>query len=186
MDYIAKKVTKFCLQAELIDADQVEWCCYSLLTTLTNGCGFLLLMTIGLFISPWPQVLLLNLGVAFLRSKTGGLHMSTPISCFFVSLLFECGSLFILPLLSIPVAVTLLMISVIVLMFFAPCNNQAIHCSDAELATMKRDLKRRLLFCGTAVVFLFGLSPLWAYSLILSSVVVSLSVLLSKAGLGIR
>lgn len=186
MDYIADKATRFFLHSGLIDDEQIEWCKYTLQTFLTNSMGFLLLMVIGLLLAPWPQVLFLNLGVAFLRTKAGGLHMPTPTSCFFVSLFFESISLLILPFFSVPALIVLLVVSIGTLFRFAPCNNQAIHCSDHELSLMRRELKWRLIFLVCAIFLLLVLSRPLAYAIGMSTVVVALSVALSKAGFGIR
>lgn len=186
MDTFANKVTSFFLHLDLIDDGQVEWCRYSLQTIFTNIIGFLLLMVIGLFLAPWPQVLLLNLGVAFLRTKAGGLHMPTAMSCFIVSLLFECGCLLVLPFMFEQAAILIFAVSILMLFRFAPCNNQAIHCDAEELSLMKRELHIRLITFSIVALVLIVLSPMLAYAIVMSTVVVSLSVVLSKMGVGIR
>ena len=76
MELLANKLTDCCLRAKLIEENQSDWCRYALQMRITNVGGFLILMAFGLFLAPWPQVILLNLGVAFLRRKTNGLHLS--------------------------------------------------------------------------------------------------------------
>lgn len=186
MNSISSRVTRFCLQMNLIDDDQAEWCIYSVQTFLINSSGFLFLMVIGILLAPWPQVLVLNLGVAFLRSKAGGLHMPTPLSCFLVSLLFEAGSLLALPFISLKTAICLLALSVGVLWSTGPCNNQSIHCSDDELIIMKCELKKRLSMFVIVTLVLFILTPFVANAMVTAAAVVSVSVALSKAGLGIQ
>lgn len=186
MNTFANKVTNFFLHMDLIDDDQIEWCHYSLQTFFTNSSGFFLLMAIGLFLAPWPQVLLLNLGVAFLRTKAGGLHMPTAVTCFIVSLLFECVCLLVLPFMFEQAAILILVVSILVLFRFAPCNNQAIHCDAEELSLMKRELHIRLITFSIVASGLLVLSPMLAYAIVMSTFVVSLSVVLSKMGVGIR
>ena len=88
MELLANRLTDCCLRAKLIEENQSDWCRYALQMRITNVVGFLILMAFGLFLASWPQVILLNLGVAFLRRKTNGLHMATVGGCFSFSLLF--------------------------------------------------------------------------------------------------
>lgn len=61
-----------------------------------NLCGFVILISLGTMVAPFLHVLTLNLGLAFLREKTNGLHMPTKLSCFVFSLFFEYLLLFII------------------------------------------------------------------------------------------
>lgn len=54
-----------------------------------NMGGFLVLICFGAVVASFPQVLFLNLGLAFLREKTNGLHIPTAKSCVVFSLICE-------------------------------------------------------------------------------------------------
>jgi len=186
MEYLAAKLTQRCLRFGFIDAPQEEWCQYTLQTYITNVGGFLILIAFGIFLSPWPQVLILNLGVAFLRSKCGGLHMPTASSCFLISLLFESICLFVLPHLTFGISLFLLLVSLAGLFCLAPCNNDAIHCDGDELKKMREEVLIRLILVVFTLLVLFLCIPGYAYPLVLSCVVVMVSVALSKLGFGIQ
>ena len=94
MERFAKKIVQKCIQTNLIEEDQSDWLLYSLQRRFMNIGGFLFLILLGVLIAPFRQVLLLNLGLAFLREKTNGLHMPTKLSCFVFSLICEYSCLF--------------------------------------------------------------------------------------------
>ena len=96
MERFAKKIVQKCVQMNLIEEDQSDWLSYSLQRRFMNIAGFLFLILLGVLIAPFQQVLLLNLGLAFLREKTNGLHMPTKLLCFVFSLICEYSCLFIL------------------------------------------------------------------------------------------
>lgn len=111
--------------------------------------GLLYLSLFGIIIAPFSQVLLLNLGFAFLRNKTNGLHMPTKISCFAFSLAFQYLCLLALrylqPFLSFE-AIIMLISSTILILGVAPCNNSAIHLSDEELIVIKKHFTKDLYY----------------------------------------
>ena len=73
MEQFAEKIVRKCVQTNLIDEDQSDWLLYSLQRRFMNIGGFLFLILLGVLIAPFQQVLLLNLGLAFLREKTDSL-----------------------------------------------------------------------------------------------------------------
>lgn len=80
MDKLLESITQKCLRENLIDEGQTEWLLYSLQCRVMNIGGFCILIASGLLVAPLPQVLVLNLGLAFLRKRTNGLHMPTKLS----------------------------------------------------------------------------------------------------------
>ena len=70
MERFAEKIVQKCVQMNLIEEDQSDWLSYSLQRRFMNIAGFLFLILLGVLIAPFQQVLLLNLGLAFLREKT--------------------------------------------------------------------------------------------------------------------
>src|SRR5699024_565346 len=89
MDKLIEAIAQKCIRENLIDEDQAEWLQYSLQCKVMNIGGFCILIALGSLVAPFPQVLLLNLGLVFLRKKTNGLHMPTKLSCFAFSLACE-------------------------------------------------------------------------------------------------
>lgn len=189
MEQFAEKIVRKCVQMNLIEEDQSDWLLYSLQRRFMNIGGFLFLILLGVLIAPFQQVLLLNLGLAFLREKTNGLHMPTRLSCFGFSLICEYSCLFILHQLQESVSfasVVLLVISTGLIVALAPCNNAAIHCSLSELQSMKKSVYKRLALYGLIIVIFIMWRPIFANTLIMAESAVALLVALSKVGVGVR
>ena len=189
MDKLLDSITQKCLQANLIDEGQTEWLLYSLQCRVMNISGFCVLIALGLLVAPFPQVLLLNLGLAFLRKRTNGLHMPTKLSCFVFSLLCEYACLFAIRQMASDrslVSLGLLLVSSALILWLAPCNNKAIHLSQDELRTARKGVHIRLAVYLLVVLILFAQMPLFANTLVVAETAVALLVVLARLGVGIR
>lgn len=186
MEQVVKKLTNYCLRAGLIEKDQFDWCQYIFYARITNVGGFLLLMFFGLFIAQWSQVLLLNLGVAFLRSKTNGLHMPTERSCFLVSLLCEYGCLLAIKHFDVINSVGLTLLGAGVILWLAPCNNAAIHYTTEEIRVLRKAVRRRIVIYILIFSVLLIVNSCLAYAWCLAEVAVALFVVAAKCNMGIR
>lgn len=189
MDKLLESITQKFLRENLIDEDQTEWLLYSLECRVMNIGGFCILIALGVLIAPFPQVLLLNLGLAFLRKRTNGLHMPTKLSCFAFSLLCEYVCLCLIHFLdsgkSFP-SIALLVVSSALILWLAPCNNKAIHLSQIELQEARKGVHIRLAVYLLISLILFELTPLLANTLAVAEVAVALLVLLARLGVGIQ
>lgn len=189
MDKLLNSITKKCLQADLIDEGQTEWLLYSLQCRVMNISGFCVLIALGLLVAPLPQVLLLNLGLVFLRKRTNGLHMPTKLSCFAVSLLCEYVCLYVIRLLAsnqLFISLALLIVSSVLILWLAPCNNKAIHLSQDELRTARKGVYIRLAVYLLVILILFSQMPLLANTLVVAESAVALLVVLARIGVGIQ
>lgn len=186
MELLANKLTDCCLRAKLIEENQSDWCRYALQMRITNVGGFLILMVFGLFLASWPQVILLNLGVAFLRKKTNGLHMATVGGCFSFSLLCEYGCLVAIKFMQPLIALALFICATITILVLAPCNNKEIHYTEKEKKCLREAVHRRIVEYTLIVIVLFTIEPVFSYILIMAESSVALLVVLAKRGFGIQ
>ncbi|MGN0644537.1 accessory gene regulator B family protein [Gemmiger sp.] len=189
MDKLMESITQKCLRENLIDEGQTEWLLYSLQCRVMNIGGFCILIASGLLVAPLPQVLVLNLGLAFLRKRTNGLHMPTKLSCCAVSLLCEYVCLYALRLLSpdrLFFSFALLIVSTTLILWLAPCNNKAIHLSRDELIEIRKGAHIRLAAYLLVVLILFVQMPLLANTLVVAETAVALLVVLARLGVGIQ
>lgn len=189
MDKLIESITQKCIRENLIDEDQAEWLQYSLQCKVMNIGGFCILIALGSLVAPFPQVLLLNLGLAFLRKKTNGLHMPTKLSCFAFSLACEYMCLLTIRQLAADkslVSLGLLLISSALILWLAPCNNEAIHLSRDELIEARKKVHIQLIVYLLVVLILFVLTPALANTLIVAETAVALLVVLAKLGVGIQ
>ena len=181
MERFAEKIVQKCIQTNLIEEDQSDWLLYSLQRRFMN--------ILGVVIAPFQQVLLLNLGLAFLREKTNGLHMPTKLSCFVFSLICEYSCLTILHQLQANVSVVsivLLVISTGEIIVLAPCNNAEIHCNSLELQSIKKSVHKRLALYSLLIVIFIILKPILANTLIIAEFAVAVLVALPRLGVGIQ
>lgn len=189
MDKLIESITQKCLRENLIDEDQTEWLLYSLQCKVMNIGGFCILIAMGSLAAPFPQVLLLNLGLVFLRKKTNGLHMPTKLSCFAVSLFCEYVCLYVIRLLAsdrLFFSFALLIVSSALILLLAPCNNMSIHLSRDELIEARKGVHIRLSVYLLVVLITFVLTPALANTLIVAETAVAFLVILARLGVGIQ
>ena len=189
MDKLLNSITQKCLQSGLIDEGQTEWLLYSLQCRVMNIGGFCVLIALGLLVAPFPQVLLLNLGLAFLRKRTNGLHMPTKLSCFAFSLFCEYACLFAIRQMASNrslFSLGLLLVSSALIVWLAPCNNKAIHLSQDELQKARKGVHIRLAVYLLVIFILFVQMPLLANTLVVAETAVALLVALAHLGVVIQ
>lgn len=165
MEAIVERIVEKCIQSELIEESQRDWMAYSLQRKFMNFGGFFILVCFGTLVAPLPQVILLNFGLALLREKTNGLHMPTVFSCFITSLFCEYACLYLIDRLqssTIAAAITLFIVSAMLILILAPCNNSAMHCSNEELRDMKIAVRKRLVLYCLIIPALLLLKPLYS------------------------
>lgn len=189
MDKLLESITQKCLREKLIDEDQTEWLLYSLECQVMNIGGFCVMIALGGLIAPFQQVLLLNLGLVFLRKRTNGLHMPTKLSCFAFSILCEYVCLYLIRFFAsgrLFLSVALLIVSSVLILWLAPCNNKEIHLSQDELQEACKRVHIRLAVYLLTVLILFVLMPQLANTLVVAEFAVALLVVLSRLGVGIQ
>lgn len=177
------KVLRFSASAESFNIP------YSLQRKFMNFGGFFILVCFGTLVAPLPQVILLNFGLALLREKTNGLHMPTVFSCFITSLFCEYACLYLIDRLqssTIAAAITLFIVSAMLILILAPCNNSAMHCSNEELRDMKIAVRKRLVLYCLIIPALLLLKPLYSIVWIVAAVADALLLVLAKIGVGIK
>ena len=189
MEAIVERIVVKCIQSELIEESQRDWMAYSLQRKFMNFGGFFILVCFGTLVAPLPQVILLNFGLALLREKTNGLHMPTVFSCFITSLFCEYTCLYLIDRLqssTIAAAITLFIVSAMLILILAPCNNSAMHCSNEELRDMKIAVRKRLVLYCLIIPALLLLKPLYSIVWIVAAAADALLLVLAKIGVGIK
>ena len=115
--------------------------------------------------------------------------MLTMLSCFVFSLACEYMCLLTIRQLAADkslVSLGLLLISSALILWLAPCNNEAIHLSRDELIEARKKVHIQLIVYLLVVLILFVLTPALANTLIVAETAVALLVVLAKLGVGIQ
>lgn len=188
MERLLQSIAHKCAQEGIIETEQTEWLLYSLRRRLMNMGGFLVLICFGAVVASFPQVLFLNLGLAFLREKTNGLHMPTVISCFAFSLICEYICLYAINHLDDISVVSLFVlgVSTVLIYWLAPCNNAALHFSEEELEAARKAVHERLILFLLLLLGFLVFIPTLVNTIIVAEAAVAVLVVLAKLGAGIR
>lgn len=149
MDEVAKKIAVFCVKNELVEQGMFEWCVYSIEKKLVTFSTWVVLIFIGACLGAclfgFQCVLCFTLGFLVLRRRTNGYHAKTYIKCLIVSLLIECGSIFVVQNISMERLVFIIIFSNLTIFKFAPVNNEQIHLTVDEMNAMKKEIRKVLI-----------------------------------------
>ena len=106
---------------------------------------WVVLISIGTRLFGFRCTLCFTLGFLVLRRRTNGYHAKTYIKCLIVSLLIECGSIFVVQNISMERLVFIIIFSNLTIFKFAPVNNEQIHLTVDEMNAMKKEIRKVLI-----------------------------------------
>lgn len=189
MNRLTQKIVSYFLERGYITENQVEWCEYVVEQKLCAAFLLPIMIGVGCLIAPIWQVIVLNIGVYYLRSKTNGYYSKSIWGCLIFSTSCEMAALKVLPeLAKIPVLISSLVYFVILFIIFllAPINNEKIHYSENEMNQMKASIRIRLLVYSSVVAILYFIVPTISACLTMAMVVVAFLLVIAKLGFGVQ
>lgn len=144
MQKLVDTITRYCIDEELIKSEEAPWFRYVLakkISTILVGIPFLIL---AFAISNFLSAISFFATYFFVRKYIGGFHAKTVLGCLSFSLLMELVFLGVLPyLITTPVLLGILGISVLAILTLAPYNHPNLHLTHEEKkACRKRGCKR--------------------------------------------
>lgn len=158
MQRLVDRITRYCVNEDLIKQEEIQWFRYSLerkLSMLFVGIPFLI---IAFTISNSLCAISFFSTYFFVRKYIGGYHAKTIWGCLAFSLLLELVFLGMLPhLLTIPVLLGVLGISFFAIFRLAPYNHPNMHLTTEEI----RGCRQRGLL-RTCLVMLVGIIACFA------------------------
>lgn len=83
----SEKIASFFVQKNLLSLEQYDWAVYALQIRLMQCVVVPILVIVGAILSSLGSILCFLLSFSMLRRKIGGYHASTPLACFFISLI---------------------------------------------------------------------------------------------------
>lgn len=173
MEQIAKCLVNKWYEKGYITDDEKEWCLYGLLKRLTTIPTALIIFILGCMISTWDNTLLFLFCVIILRRYSNGYHAKTFTACFCMTTTITMASLVAVEYLNEKLAVTLLLISAVILAKYAPINSGNLHLNDAEIKAMKRRNHINLLLLCMIDVALFAINRVKANCVVMAFAVVA-------------
>lgn len=187
MEHLAEGMTQYFLAHDYIDADQLDWCRYTILHRGMNLLSFVLMFAVGAVVAGWPTSLLFTFCIRFLRVRTGGYHAKTPGGCLLVSACTQLSGLTIAQRLQDPALLLIVaVISAVVIVKTAPANNAALHLTPAELAALCPAIRIRILLLLAAGGVLWFCEPLLGSCAAVSLAADAATLVLSVKGFGIQ
>ena len=168
MTMLANYITSFLVRYRLVEPRENEWCAYLIESGLTQMISIPFLILVGSVIAPLDRVIILNLGMIFLRPKTNGYHAKTFAGCMLFSLALELAALACLAYMNSDIAWIALGIAVATVLAFGPDNNPQVHYSEEEYRKLRQRMHTALLAYFLLCSILIYLLPNWAHSLIMA------------------
>lgn len=168
MTMLANYITAFLVRYRLVEPRENEWCAYLIESRLTQMISIPFLILVGSVIAPLDRVIILNLGMIFLRPKTNGYHAKTFAGCMLFSLALELVALTCLTYMNSITAWIGMGVAVAIVIAFGPDNNSQVHYSEEEYRKLRKKMRIALLLYSLLCSILIYLLPNWAYSLIMA------------------
>lgn len=163
----------------------MEWCYYMIIHRTMNIVSFIILVPIGALIVGWKPSILFVSGYRFLRSRTGGYHAKSPMTCLILSILLQTVVLPLVYLSFTPaVLIGIILVSFLVIILLSPANNAEIHLTDSEIQAIKPRILIRISVITILVFLFYPLNILYSNSLILSIVITAFLLIVSRLGYG--
>lgn len=168
MTMLANYITSFLVRYKLVEPRENEWCTYLIESRLTQMISIPFLILVGCAIAPLDSVIILNLGMIYLRPKTNGYHAKTLAGCMLFSLTLELIALVGWAYMNSYIAWIGLGIAVVIVLAFGPDNNPQVHYSEEEHRKLRRKMLTALAAYSLLCCILVCHLPNWAYSLIIA------------------
>ena len=180
MNRLTQKIVSYFLERGYITENQVEWCEYVVEQKLCAAFLLPIMIGMGCLIAPICQVIVLNIGVYYLRSKTNGYHSKSIWGCLVFSTSCEMAALKVL------ISSLVYFVILFIIFLLAPINNERIHYSENEMNQMKASIRIRLLVYSSIVAILYFIVPTISACLTMAMVVVAFLLVIAKLGFGVQ
>lgn len=154
MEHIAKKLTNYIYEKEIITEDLVEIYQYGFQCFLELSVSTICSIIIALFLGMLPECLFFFLFFIPMRSYGGGLHMKTYLACFIGSCIILASSLLAVKYFTIPILISfmLYLLAAILILVIGPVDHPNREVDAQENRTF---IKRT--YCTTLISFLLAL-----------------------------
>ncbi|MFG6324497.1 MAG: accessory gene regulator B family protein [Lachnospiraceae bacterium] len=158
MEGLAKKLTDYIYEKEIITEELVEIYQYGFQCFLELSVSTICSIIIALFLGMLPECLFFFLLFIPMRSYGGGLHMKTYFACFMGSCLILTTSLLAVKYLTLPIPIsfTLYLLAAILILFIGPVDHPNREVDAQENRTfIKRTYFTLFASLLLAILFIF-------------------------------
>ena len=150
-----EQMVQCCIKRGYISAKQAPWLCYALKKHMGSLVASLPILILASYLATPVVACFFYFSFCWLRSRINGIHAKTFRGCIVASVL--CVFVFMglmYRLLTVFLLQGLLLISAVVIWFFAPFNHPNMHLTNNEKIACMNSARKRLLFLllGTSVL----------------------------------
>lgn len=139
--FIADKITDWCLKHNSVSEIQEVAIRYGIELYLDSFIKIILIFCLGLICGKGVEVVIVIGSFCTLRSQAGGIHMKSSAGCFFsmviITLISVVGAEIFVPI-TIPIAISLIIISLTILYFCAPYSTYNNPITDKKVIRLKK------------------------------------------------
>lgn len=189
INFLTRKIVSYFLAKNYIAENQVEWCEYVVAQKLCAVVLLPIMIGAGCLVAPLWQVIVLNIGVYYLRSRTNGFHAESIVGCLVFSSLCEAAALKAVAVFSampLWISVAIYGAALLTVFMLAPINNERIHYSEQEIAQIKVSIRVRLLIYSAVTIGLYFRASTASVCLIMAAAVVAILLVIAKLGFGVQ
>lgn len=156
MHQIISRFSVKCVHVGIVEEDMLEWFCYALEKRVVTTISALILLVPAIsFSNIWTAVAYLG-SFFYLRSRTSGYHANSFVGCLFISVILEATFLlFVLPILTIYMALILNLVSLVIVYLLAPYNHPNMHMTDQEIEGCRISARLRITMLSAMAILLY-------------------------------
>ncbi len=182
---ISKVITQHFINKNIISENQKEMCEYSIHTRLMKMIFISSIFSLAIMREVVLETAVFLLVSLSLRRRTGGYHSKSEIACFIWSILFNFISVELIAVFFSKIHIfynlTIYLISILILMKFAPINHPNMDMGEKEIKYHKKKMQFQIYVISFIIVILELFKQSSIISLVITGVMlVSISVIISK------
>lgn len=178
MDYILDLFLKHIISEECIKEEELDIYRFGLECLILKLIHYVSYIIIAIVLHSLPSLLISSCVMIPLRSKAGGYHAKTRVGCY----IFSCSMITALCLLNkmvlpISIQIVILVIGNIILLFWAPVENENRPLEQVEINVFRKQVIITLLMADT-IIFVMIWQNISIYNFLINGIVM-MSILLT-------
>lgn len=141
-----EQLVQCCIKRGYISEKQAPWLCYALKKHMGSLVASLPILILASYLATPVVACFFYYSFCWLRSRTNGIHAKTFRGCIVASVL--CVFIFMglmYRLITVPIMLVLLLLSTVIIWFFAPFNHPNMHLTNSEKVACMNSARCRLV-----------------------------------------
>ena len=153
MDSLIQKITDYCLDRNIIDADNASWFMYGIAKRLSTILVSIPLFLVAAILTSLEISIAYFMSFAVIRRRANGYHAESWLNCLFMSIAIVAVFLgLIYPALNLSSSCWVSIMCVLLVFIFAPYDHKLMHFTPEEYSACRH--RSRISVCLTALLAL--------------------------------